>query len=117
MAHGLLLCLLISSPKYLNSITYSNGTPLQIILPDMLISIHLVLRSFILKLLSLQNPSKQFKASYKPAIVELSNTASSAKARKNNYKVHNSIIYFYSWLDSNCVKYCYNLQYTGSKIE
>ncbi len=84
---GLVLALLIIKPKYLNSATFSIGKLLQVNSTAMFIYIALVLPTFIFKPFKLQNIANALSICYKPSALWEINTASSAKARKNIYKV------------------------------
>jgi hypothetical protein len=84
---GLALTLSINKPKYLNSVTFSIGRLLHIKITSMLIYMALVFPTFILRPFDLQNSANAFTICYRPsALCEIS-TASSAKARKNIYRV------------------------------
>ena len=63
--------------------------------PFILINIHLVLSLFIDKFYFTQNSEKPSNSRYSPTSEQPSNTASSAKAKKNIYKVFISRMYFY----------------------
>jgi hypothetical protein len=84
---GLALTLSINKPKYLNSVTFSIGRLLHIKITSMLIYMALVFPTFILRPFNLQNSANAFTICYRPsALCEIS-TASSAKAKKNIYRV------------------------------
>jgi hypothetical protein len=87
MVVGLLFALLIINPKYLNSATFSIGKLLHLKSTSMLIYMALVFPTLILRPFRLQNIAKAFIIGYRPLALGDINTASSAKARKNIYKV------------------------------
>jgi hypothetical protein len=88
-----LLALFIISPKYLNSSTFLRGSPLHVKTVSILIYIAFVLPTLIFRPFSIQNYSKAPIMCYRPSALWDNKTASSAKARKNTYKVAISRIY------------------------
>ena len=93
IADGLFCALLIISPKYLNSYTFSRGLPLHLNCTSIFIYIAFVLPTFIFNPLLVQKFSKAVSMCYSPSALCDNKTASSAKARKNTCKVAISKMY------------------------
>jgi hypothetical protein len=87
MVAGLLFALFITNPKYLNSATFSSFKLLHLKSTCMLIYMALVFPTFILRPFKSQNVSNALIICYRPSALWDIKTASSAKARKNIYKV------------------------------
>jgi hypothetical protein len=90
---GLLFARFIISPKYLNSLTFFNSSPLHLKSTSIFIYIAFVLDTLIYSPLSEQNLLKALSICCRPSALCDSNTASSAKARKKTCKVAISKIY------------------------
>jgi hypothetical protein len=90
---GLFLALSIIRPKYLNCATFSIFYLLHLKTTSIFIYIAFVLVTFIYNPFKLQNISKAVNICYKPSALCDTRTASSAKARKNIYKVAISNMY------------------------
>ena len=115
IADGLLFTLLIISPKYLNSYTFSRGRLLHMNYWSILIYIAFVFPTLIFNPLVLQKFSKAFSICYSPSALCDNKTASSAKARKKTYKVAISKMYLIYDAILCSSKYLSKYGYTWSK--
>jgi hypothetical protein len=106
MVLGLLLARFITSPRYLNSATFSISFVLQLKVTSILIYIAFVLVTFIYNPFYLQNSSKAFNIYCSPSALWDKRTASSAKARKKIYIVAISKIYRLLGAILCSLKYC-----------
>ncbi len=112
IVHGLLCALLITSPRYLNSDTFSISYPLQLKDTSMLIYIAFVFFTFIFNPFIQQNYQKAFNSNYRPSALCDTRTASSAKARKNIYIVAISRMYLLLCAMLYCFIYSNRYGYT-----